>query len=106
MSGFSSFFSGVATKIKTAVVEEQKTLKTLLTEKEKPQEPPKVLFLIYLSFLTFKKKPQVKPPWEDLPNSLDPIVRDEIKEKILSITKSKRNFLNAPPGTSSFKEYK
>jgi len=84
-SKFSSFIVNIATKVVETIEDERHKL---FTEHEKQN-------------ITEIEGIQAKPPWENL-YSKDPKVVEEVIEMILDLTKSKRNFLNAPPDDSNF----
>eukprot|EP01116_Phalansterium_solitarium_P000204 TRINITY_DN10117_c0_g1_i1.p1 TRINITY_DN10117_c0_g1~~TRINITY_DN10117_c0_g1_i1.p1 ORF type:complete len:281 (-),score=66.20 TRINITY_DN10117_c0_g1_i1:261-1043(-) len=94
-SSFSSWFSSIGTKIKEVAQQEAAAISKLVAEVDSslkstdtPPEAP----------------PQAKPvpPWLDFPSDLDPKIAEDVKSQILGLTKSRRNFLNAPPDDVPF----
>jgi len=79
----SGFFSSVATKIQKVV--DEPAIKNLLGNDNQKQKPAILLL-----------------PWDDFPEGLDPKIKAEVRTQIINLTKSKRNFLNAPPEDANF----
>lgn len=79
-----SFFSNLASKIKVALEEEREMLKKAIKDEPVSEQLPSVAYA----------------PWENLPVN-DEKLKEEIKSQMLSISKSRRNLLNAPPDEPS-----
>lgn len=85
-----NWFSSVGNKIKTLVEEEKNEVKKLLFSEEESAKSTST-----------PEKPPIVLPWEDIPLE-DENVKKEVKNMILNLSKSKRNFMNAPPEDSNF----
>jgi hypothetical protein len=85
-----SFFSSFGSKIKNFVTEEQKAISKFLTDSGEQR-----------SNSTNQSTGELLPPWLDIPTD-DPEIFSQVKNQILGLTKSRRNFLNAPPDDVHF----
>jgi len=79
---FTAFFSGIASKVKTTIVDD--IIKDVFVENNQKKDINRVIL-----------------PWEELEIE-DPKIAQEVKNRILDLTKSKRNFVNAPTVDSAF----
>jgi len=83
-----NFLSGVASTVVTAIGDEGKKM---ILEGNHDTSVVDVIASI----------PAV-PPWLDYPANTPPTTRETVTSHILGLTKSKRNFLNAPPEDANF----
>ncbi len=86
-----NFFTSLGSSFKTFVATEQQSISQFLSESPKPTTESK----------SPAKPSQLLPPWLDIKTD-DPQVFEEVKNQIMSLTKSKRNFLSAPPDDLDF----
>jgi hypothetical protein len=89
MAQMKSFLSTWGSKFKTFVNEEHQTITQFLKDEIPKKEIPA------------SKEQNLLPPWLDI-STTDTNLFEEVKNQIMNLTKSKRNFLNAPPEDSTF----
>jgi len=83
-----SFFSTIATKIKIAIEEEQEQFEKEQQQSQAKAQPVEVA------------APPSPPPWEI--SGLAPDKQAALRERVLTLSKTKRTFLDSPPPDAKF----